>query len=66
MKLSEMEFIREETGEYPVLLLDDIGSELDRERREALLSFLKKQEIQTLVTGTEKMFEGEGKVVALG
>ena len=66
MKLSEMEFIREETGEYSVLLLDDIGSELDRERREALLSFLKKQEIQTLVTGTEKMFEGEGKVVALG
>lgn len=41
MKLSEMEFIREETGEYPVLLLDDIGSELDRERREALLAFLK-------------------------
>ena len=66
MKLSEMEFIREETGEYPVLLLDDIGSELDRERREALLSFLKKQEIQTLVTGTETMFEGEGKVVSLG
>lgn len=66
MKLSEMEFIREETGEYPVLLLDDIGSELDRERREALLSFLKKQEIQTLITGTEKMFEGEGKVVSLG
>ena len=66
MKLSEMEFIRKETGEYPVLLLDDIGSELDRSRRAALLSFLTEQDIQTLVTGTEKMFEGEGKVVALG
>lgn len=29
MKLSEMEYIKEETSEYPVLLLDDIGSELD-------------------------------------
>ena len=66
MKLSEMEFIRKETGEYPVLLLDDIGSELDRSRRAALLSFLTEQDIQTLVTGTEKMFEGEGKVVTLG
>ena len=66
MKLSEMEFIRKETGEYPVLLLDDIGSELDRSRRAALLSFLTEQDIQTLVTGTEKMFEGEGKVVELG
>jgi DNA replication and repair protein RecF len=66
MKLAEMEFIRKETGEYPVLLLDDIGSELDRSRRAALLSFLMEQDIQTLVTGTEKMFEGEGKVVELG
>ena len=66
MKLAEMEFIRKETGEYPVLLLDDIGSELDKSRRAALLSFLMEQDIQTLVTGTEKMFEGEGKVVELG
>lgn len=33
MKLAETEFIRRETGEYPVLLLDDIGSELGRELR---------------------------------
>lgn len=66
MKLAEMEFIRSETGEYPVLLLDDIGSELDRSRREALISFLKEQDIQTVVTGTEKMFDTEGLVVELG
>ncbi|WP_303142596.1 DNA replication/repair protein RecF [uncultured Dialister sp.] len=66
MKLSEMEFIREETGEYPVLILDDIGSELDRERRKALVTFLMDKEIQTLVTGTEVPFDVEGKVVDLG
>lgn len=66
MKLSEMEFIREETGEYPVLILDDIGSELDRERRKALVTFLMDKEIQTLVTGTEVPFDVEGKVVNLG
>lgn len=66
MKLSEMEFIREETGEYPVLILDDIGSELDRERRRALFSFLLDKDIQTLVTGTEVPLEVEGKVIELG
>lgn len=50
MKLAEMEFIRKETGEYPVLLLDDIGSELDNARREALFDFLKQGQIQTFIT----------------
>ena len=50
MKLGELEFIKEETGEYPVLLLDDVGSELDEKRKKALFSYLKKKEIQALVT----------------
>ena len=29
LKLAELEFIKSETGEYPVLLLDDVMSELD-------------------------------------
>ncbi len=62
MKLSEMEYIRRETGEYPVLLLDDIGSELDKNRRKALLSFLMDHQVQTIVTGTELVTEG-GKVI---
>ena len=39
MKLSEMEFIRQETGEYPVLILDDIGSELDTQHTEKATGF---------------------------
>ncbi len=64
MKLSEMEFIKEESGTYPVLLLDDIGSELDPARREALLSYLEGRGIQTLVTGTDRALSG-GEIVEI-
>jgi DNA replication and repair protein RecF len=37
VKLSELAFLREETGESPLLLLDDVLSELDAERRRFLL-----------------------------
>lgn len=60
MKLAELEFIKEETGTYPVLLLDDIGSELDTQRRKSLMNYLQEQEIQTLLTGTEALSEAEG------
>lgn len=65
MKMSEMEFVRRETGEYPVLLLDDIGSELDGARKKALLDFLMKNQVQTIVTGTEILSDG-GKIIDLG
>ena len=39
-------------GEYPVLLLDDVLSELDQSRRMNLLQFLHKR-IQTFITTTD-------------
>lgn len=36
LKMAEMELMRAETGEEPVLLLDDVMSELDKPRRAAL------------------------------
>jgi len=60
LKLAELSFLREETGEYPVLLLDDVMSELDRGRREELLAFIRRQHIQTFITATEEAyFPGE-------
>ena len=56
MKLSELQFLKQETGEYPILLLDDVMSELDAERREQLLKFLVREKIQTLITATEKAY----------
>lgn len=52
LKLSEVELLRREKGSYPVLLLDDVFSELDENRRDYLISFFK--DIQTLITTTSK------------
>lgn len=48
IKLSEIELIYEEKGEYPVVLLDDIFSELDGDRQQMLVSSFEK--IQTFIT----------------
>ena len=60
LKLAELAFFREETGEYPVLLLDDVMSELDRERREQLLDFIRGEEVQALVTATDEAYIPSG------
>lgn len=52
LKLAELEYIEEETGEQPALLLDDVLSELDPQRREDLLAAVHDLD-QTLVTTTD-------------
>lgn len=52
LKLSELEYIKSEVGEYPILLLDDVLSELDAQRRQNLLKFIHKR-IQTFITTTD-------------
>lgn len=51
IKLSMLKIIKEITKEYPILLLDDILSELDVKRRKFLLNFL--PDVQTFITCTE-------------
>lgn len=55
LKLAELEFIKSETGEYPVLLLDDVMSELDISRREQLINFIR-DKIQTFITATDEKY----------
>ena len=50
-KLAEVELVREFGGTDPVLLLDDVMSELDAARRDALTSFVDKS-AQTFITTT--------------
>lgn len=50
-KLAEVALVREMTGQQPVLLLDDVMSELDAARRDALMEFIE-GDIQTFVTTT--------------
>ena len=54
MKLLELEFIEKKIGERPILLLDDIFSELDDEHINLVLEMLGKQ--QTIITTTHKEF----------
>ncbi|WDV45917.1 DNA replication/repair protein RecF [Clostridiaceae bacterium M8S5] len=53
LKLAEVELIKNEIGEYPVLLLDDVLSELDKSRRKHLISSFK--DIQTIITTTDNI-----------
>lgn len=50
LKLAEIELVKKTVKDYPVLLLDDVLSELDSKRQEHLLSEI--SHIQTLVTCT--------------
>ena len=45
--------MEEATGETPILMLDDLMSELDESRRRSLLASLDPR-IQTLITTTDK------------
>lgn len=51
LKLAEIELIHKEKGEYPILLLDDVLSELDDHRRSHLLAAIQGK-VQTFVTNT--------------
>lgn len=51
LKMSEVELLSEENGERPILILDDVLSELDECRQAQLLEFTK--DTQTILTCTE-------------
>jgi len=51
LKLAEIKIIKEETGVSPILLLDDVLSELDQERQKFLIKSM--EEIQLFITTTE-------------
>ena len=52
LKLAEIAVFRSITGDNPILLLDDIFSELDIEKRNKLINFLN-DDIQTIMTTTD-------------
>lgn len=52
LKLAELELIRTVTGQDPIVLLDDVTSELDYKRTEYLLNVLQNLSAQTFITAT--------------
>ena len=53
LKLSELNIVDDEIGEYPILLLDDFMSELDSKRRNHFLEKIKNT--QVIITCTDKI-----------
>lgn len=51
LKLGELDLFKERLGEYPILLLDDVLSELDYDRQTKLLD--KVRNMQTIITCTD-------------
>lgn len=51
VKLAEIDLMKEQTGEYPLLLLDDVLSELDDDRQTHLLTAIQ-DKVQTFLTTT--------------
>jgi len=59
LKLAEVDWIKEKTGEWPVLLLDETLAELDEERRNYLLDYLGGVEQALLTTTDMNLFPGD-------
>lgn len=51
LKMAEIELFKAQTGDYPILLLDDVMSELDNQRQLRLLEGIK-ENVQTFITTT--------------
>jgi DNA replication and repair protein RecF len=59
LKLAEVNWMKERTGEWPVILLDEVMAELDLQRRADLLKYVGESE-QVLFTATdEHMFTSD-------
>ena len=52
LKLSEVLIFKEKDGDYPILLLDDIFSELDIDKRNRLVKYIL-DDVQTIITTTD-------------
>lgn len=59
LKLAQADIVREDSGEYPILLLDDIMSELDSNRRAYLVNKIKNK--QVIITCTDADETGMSK-----
>ena len=65
MKLAQAKIIRDQTGEAPVMLLDDVLSELDRDRQRFILRNI--DDMQVFITCCDsRVLDGtEGKIFSV-
>ena len=67
LKLAVIHLIQERLGDTPVLLLDDVDSELDPARSESLFELIQSQQRQVIITATTaknfKFLQGSGAIL---
>jgi DNA replication and repair protein RecF len=63
LKMAEMDNLQKIFGESPLLLLDDMSSELDARRNSNLMEFLTARDIQVFITTTEPSPALSGRAV---
>lgn len=61
LKFTEIAYIEKQTGRRPILLLDDVFSELDKKRQQFLMDVIRK--FQSFITTTHHDFSVEGASV---
>lgn len=64
LKLAEIKIIRDDIGESPVFLLDDVFSELDDDRKMCVMENIK--DIQSVITANDIHMDGSWNVIRLG
>ncbi len=64
LKLAQREIFRDDTGEEPILLLDDVLSELDSKRQDFILNQIKTGQVFITCCETDKLTE-LGKVIVI-
>ena len=62
LKLAEIEIIEKKKKEKPILLLDDVLSELDRKRQKELLKRISSMQTIITCTGMDEFIENEAEV----
>lgn len=69
MKVAELCYVKEQIGEYPILLLDDVFSELDIRRQQLLVEQISYDGLQSFITTThldqtvEKLLKEQGLIL---
>ena len=59
LKLAEMEILKEELNDYPIMIFDDVFSELDNKRQQKIYEAL--DGVQAIFTGTNFKFKPSGE-----
>ena len=54
LKIAQMQLIHDQLGFFPILLLDDVSSELDKQRNEDLMNYLNTAGGQIFITTTDR------------